>query len=183
MSRIGKTPIKIPSQVKIDLAETKLSVTGPKGALEFSLPQPIRVRQQNEELMVESQGNLRSDRALYGLVRATVANMIKGVDEGFKKELELFGVGYRVQVEGDTLNLMIGFSHPVKFKAPAGIKFAVSENRIIIEGADKQLVGEMASQIRRLKPPEPYKGKGIKYVGEKIRRKAGKAAKTVGGSK
>lgn len=183
MSRIGKTPIKIPSQVVINLTDTKLSVTGPKGTLEFSLPKEIRITQQNEELVAESQNNSRSDKALHGLVRAMAANMIKGVNEGFKKELELSGVGYRVQVEGDTLNLMIGFSHPVKFKAPPGIKFAVSENRIIIEGADKQLVGEMASQIRRLKPPEPYKGKGIKYVGEKIRRKAGKAAKTVGGSK
>jgi len=129
---------------------------------------------------LENQDNSRRGRSLYGLSRALLANAVRGVTEGFKKELELSGVGYRAQVEGENLSLTIGFSHPVKFKAPSGIKFSVLENKIVVEGIDRQLVGEVTSQIRRLKPPEPYKGKGIRYVGEKIRRKVGKAGRAVG---
>lgn len=183
MSRIGKKLIKLPEQVGVNLAGQRLTISGLKGTLEFTLPKNMKLIKKEEDLTVESLNKSRQGKALHGLTRAVVANMVKGVSEGFRKELELSGVGYRAQVEGDILNLNIGFSHPVRFKAPSGISLTVRENRIIIEGADKQLVGDVTSKIRRLRPPEPYKGKGIKYLGEKIRRKAGKAAKTVGGVK
>lgn len=182
MSRIGKLPIKILPQVKVNLEGEKIIVSGVKGRLECSLPAQIKVVKRDEELVVERKDNSRQSRALHGLIRALLANMVKGVNGGFRKELELSGVGYRAALDEKGLNLTIGFSHPVKFPAPPGITFTVSENKIIVEGADKQLVGEVASQIRSSKPPEPYKGKGIKYVGERIRRKVGKAVKTVGGA-
>lgn len=183
MSRIGRKPIKILSQVKWSVDGKRLTITGPKGTLELDLPGKIKLNRQNDEILVESGDKSRLGRSLYGLTRALVANMVKGVSYGFRKELELSGVGYRARVEDGSLSLTIGFSHPVQFKAPPGINLAVSENKIIIEGADRQLVGEIASKIRSFRPPEPYKGKGIKYVGEKIRRKTGKAAKVVGGTK
>ena len=183
MSRIGKTPIKIPEQVNLTLSGEKVKILGAKGSLELVLPKDIKLVKKEKEILLECQNNSHYGRSIYGLTRALLANMVKGVSEGFRKELELSGVGYRAQVEGSDLNLAIGFSHPVKFKPPQGITLAVKENKIIIEGADKQLVGEVASKIRNLRPPEPYKGKGIKYLGEKIRRKAGKAAKGIGGVK
>lgn len=183
MSRIGKAAIKLPPEVKVKIEEGKVLVSGPKGNLELFLAPKMRVKQSDEELLVECGDKSQKGRSLHGATRALVANMVKGVSEGFRKELELSGVGYRAQLEAGDLNLAIGFSHPVKFKPPEGITMAVKENKIIIEGADKQLVGEVASKIRILRPPEPYKGKGIRYVGEKIRRKAGKVAKTVGGVK
>ncbi|MDP3998804.1 MAG: 50S ribosomal protein L6 [bacterium] len=183
MSRIGKMPIKIPNQVDFSVEGRRAIVSGPKGTLEFSLSEKIEATCQDNEVLLISKDDSRRGKAIYGLSRALVANMVRGVTDGFRKELELAGVGYRAQVEEGNLKLALGFSHPVKFQAPPGISFTVAENKIIIEGADKQLVGEVASRIRRLKPPEPYKGKGIKYAGEKIRRKAGKAAKVIGGGK
>lgn len=183
MSRIGKMTIKIPPDVKVGIEGGNVVVSGPKGNLELLLTPKIKVKQKGEELLVEREDNSKKSRSLHGTTRALLANMAKGVSEGFRKELELSGVGYRAQIQENSLNLTIGFSHLIKFDIPVGVTLTVKENRIIIEGADKRLVGETASQIRRLRPPEPYKGKGIKYVGEKIRRKAGKAAKTVGGAK
>lgn len=183
MSRIGKMTIKIPPDVKVGIEGDKVVVSGPKGNLELFLTPKIKVKQKGEELLVEREDNSKKSGSLHGTTRALLANMAKGVSEGFRKELELSGVGYRAQIQENSLNLTIGFSHLIKFDIPDGVTLTVKENRIIIEGADKRLVGETASQIRRLRPPEPYKGKGIKYVGEKIRRKAGKAAKTVGGAK
>lgn len=180
MSRVGKMPIKIPPRVELNIGGDKVTVNGPKGQLDFSLPNGIFLTRKDDKLLVERKDDPQIKSSLYGLTRALLANVVKGVSEGFKKEIELEGVGYRAQVEGDSLNLTLGFSHPIKFKAPAGISFSISENKITVLGVDKQLVGEVASQIRSLKPPEPYKGKGIRYVGERIRRKAGKAAKTIG---
>lgn len=180
MSRVGKMPIKIPSNVEVNIGREKVTVNGPKGKLDFSLPNGIFLTRKDDELLVKCKDDAQIKSSLYGLIRALLANVVKGVTEGFKKEIELEGVGYRAQVEGDNLNLTLGFSHPVKVKAPAGISFSLSENKIAVLGIDKQLVGKVASQIRSLKPPEPYKGKGIRYVGERIRRKAGKAAKTIG---
>ena len=183
MSRIGKMPIKIPPQVDFTVDGSKLTISGPKGMLELCLPAKIKLIRKEEELVVESEDDSPEAGALHGLARALVANMFKGVSEGFGKTLELSGVGYRAQIADGDLNLTLGFSHPIKFKAPPGINLTIKENKIIIEGIDKQLVGEVASQIRRLRPPEPYKGKGIRYVDEKIRRKPGKVAKTIGGGK
>lgn len=183
MSRIGKLPIKIPENVNFSLDGEKVIISGQKGKMEFTLHKDIRVVKNEESLTVECLKETREGKALHGLSRALIANMVKGVNEGFRKELELSGVGYRAQAEGSGLTLSIGFSHSVKFQAPSGISLSTKDNKIMIEGIDKQLVGEVASKIRNLRPPEPYKGKGIKYVGEKIRRKAGKTAKTVGGAK
>lgn len=180
MSRIGKKPIKIPEGVKVNLEEGKITVVGSKGSLTFSLRQEIKVKREADKLLIVTQDNTRLNKSLAGLTRTLIANMIQGVTVGFQKKLELSGVGYRATLVGDELSLSLGFSHPVKFKAPPGITFGVSENQIIVSGIDRQLIGEVAARIRKLKPPEPYKGKGIKYLGEKIRRKAGKAQKAAG---
>ena len=188
MSRVGKQPIKIPSEVKVTLSGNTFSATGPKGDLTLTFRPEIKLTIENGQILAETVDKTSRAKALHGLTRTLVANMIYGVNTGWNKGLELSGVGFRAQTDGETLTLNIGFSHPVVYKAPKGILFSVKETKINISGADKQLVGETAAQIRRLKPPEPYKGKGILYVGEKIRRKAGKTAKTgtgavVGGAK
>lgn len=159
-----------------------VSISGPKGNFSYQVPSPIAVTYENGTMLVTQKrpGDV-SSRALFGLTRALLANMIKGAEEGFTKKLELVGVGYRAQVQGTDLVLSLGFSHPVKFTPPAGVTFSVAENVITVSGSDKMLVGNTAAQIREVRPPEPYKGKGIKYAGEHIRRKAGKAAKAVGG--
>jgi len=181
MSKIGKMPIAIKNGVSVTLAGSQVNVKGTKGEMHFALPQSIRVTLDNDKVVVtQADTNDRTGRAMYGLIRATLANMVKGVDTGFEKRLELVGVGYRAQMQGADLVLSLGFSHPVKIKAKPGTTLAVADNVVTISGIDKTLVGELAAEIRAIKPPEPYKGKGIKYVGEYIRRKAGKAAKAVG---
>lgn len=181
MSKIGKMPVDIKENVNVSFEDKKIIVTGPKGNLSFDVPEGINVKVEEGKIIV-SQKDERNEESkpLFGLTRALIANMVKGVSEGFEKKLELSGVGYRAQVNGNDLSLSVGFSHQVKIKAPEGIKFAVAENVITVAGIDKTLVGDVAAKIRSVRPPEPYKGKGIKYAGEKIRRKVGKAAKAVG---
>ena len=179
MSRIGKTPIEIKSGVEISISESFVEVKGPKGSLSQKLPEGISVEKQEEILVVSRVNDLRETKALHGLIRSLIKNMVVGVTDGYQKELELVGVGYRAQAKGkNALELQLGFSHPVKFSAPEGIEFDVpSQTEISITGIDKQVVGQVAADIRALKKPEPYKGKGIRYVGERIIRKAGKTAK------
>ncbi len=178
MSRIGKLLITIPSGVTVAQQNRVMTVAGPKGQLELHLPELVEVTVDGETMSVARTNDSKEARSRHGLTRQLVANMVKGVAEGFDKRLELKGVGYRAATEGETtLNLSLGFSHPVKIAAPAGISFKVEKNVVIISGIDKQAVGEIAAQIRRIRPPEPYKGKGIMYQGERVRRKAGKAAK------
>lgn len=181
MSKIGKLPVLLPQGVSVQVAGSQITVTGPKGTMNFSLPVGISVSVEEEKAFVKKEG--KADiKNLYGLTRATLANMVKGVSSGVDKKLELSGVGYRAQANGPELTLSVGFSHPVKIKAPEGITFTVTENVITVSGTDKAIVGLIAARVRAVRPPEPYKGKGIKYVGEHIRKKAGKAAKAVGGA-
>ncbi len=179
MSRVGKEPIPVPSGVDISITGQNVKVKGGKGELELDLPGGITARQDGDEILVERPDEERENRAFHGLARSLVNNMIIGVSEGFKKELEIVGVGYRAAAKGkDGLTMSLGFSHPVEVQAPAGVEFDVpTPTQIIISGIDKQAVGQTAADIRALRKPEPYKGKGIKYVGEHIIRKAGKAAK------
>ena len=179
MSRIGKTPIEVPSGVDVTISGATVEVKGPKGTLSIDVAEPISVSKDENTVNVAREGDDRQARALHGLTRALVNNMVIGVSEGYRKELELVGVGYRAQAKGkDALELQLGFSHPVSVKAPEGIEFEVpTQNQINVIGIDKQVVGQVAADIRALKKPEPYKGKGIRYVGEQIIRKAGKAAK------
>jgi len=176
MSRIGKKVIDLPKAVKVAVSpEGGVKVEGPKGKLEWTLPKQITARIENSTLVVERASELRNVRALHGLSRALVANMVTGVSTGFVKELEIQGVGFKAALQGKVLNLNLGFSHPVLFSVPEGIKITVTENtKIKIEGADKKTVGQVAADIRAYYPPEPYKGKGVRYVGEHIVRKEGK---------
>ena len=176
MSRIGKKIIDLPSSVKIAVSpEGGVKVEGPKGKLEWTLPKQISARIENSSLVVERASELRSVRALHGLSRALVANMVAGVSTGFVKDLEIQGVGFKAALQGKVLNLSLGFSHPVLFQIPEGIKITVTENtKIKIEGIDKKVVGQVAADIRAYYPPEPYKGKGVRYAGEQIVRKEGK---------
>lgn len=184
MSKIGKMPISIKEGVNVTVSDNEVAVTGSKGSGTYKIPTGITVALVDGQLVVKQvKENDRETAALFGLTRANLANLIKGVDTGFEKKLELTGVGYRAQMQGNDLVLSLGFSHPVKFTPKEGVKIAVADNGITVSGMDKALVGEMAAIIRAAKPPEPYKGKGIHYVGEYIRRKAGKAAKAVGGAK
>lgn len=184
MSRIGKLPVNIENGASVALNNELITVTGPKGTLTYSHLKGIIVKVEDGKVLVSQEEKTKEKtKAIFGLTRALIASMMEGVTKGFEKKLELAGVGYRAQVNGNELVLSLGFSHPVKFPAPEGIAFKVTENVISISGIDKMLVGNMAAKIRAVKPPEPYKGKGIKYQGEKIRRKAGKAAKVVGGAK
>ncbi|OGH23796.1 MAG: 50S ribosomal protein L6 [Candidatus Levybacteria bacterium RIFCSPHIGHO2_02_FULL_42_12] len=182
MSRIGRIPIQITQGVSVSLeGSSSVKVVGPKGELSFVLSGVVQVQIKDTKVEVSPAGEFKeADKPMYGLTRAIIANMIEGVSKGFEKKLELSGVGYRAQVSGNDLILSVGFSHPVTIPAPQGIQFAVSENVITVSGVNKVLVGDIASKIRSVRPPEPYKGKGIKYVGEYIRRKAGKVAKAVG---
>lgn len=181
MSKIGKIPIIIKEGVSINIQNQQIQISGPKGSLSFAVPQGIEVKEENGKITVSKKAIENQEiNASFGLARALIANMVKGVTEGFEKRLELLGVGYRAQVSGNELLLSIGFSHQVKVQAPEGITFSVSENVISVSGIDKGQVGNTAAKIRAIRPPEPYKGKGIRYAGEKVRRKAGKAAKAVG---
>ena len=176
MSRIGKKIIDLPAAVKVAFSpEGGVKVEGPKGKLEWTLPKQISARIENSSLVVERASELRSVRALHGLSRALVANMVAGVSTGFVKDLEIQGVGFKAALQGKVLNLSLGFSHPVLFPIPEGIKITVTENtKIKIEGIDKKVVGQVAADIRAYYPPEPYKGKGVRYAGEQIVRKEGK---------
>jgi len=177
MSRIGKQPITIPSGVKVAIDGGLITVTGPKGTLKRLLHQEIRAEVKDNALTLVPAMQARKTSALWGLERALLSNIIKGVTTGYEKKLEIEGVGYRVQAQGDRqISLALGFSHPVVMNAPEGIAFKVEKNTIIVSGIDKSLVGQIAADIRAKKPPEPYKGKGIHYMGEVIRRKAGKKA-------
>lgn len=180
MSKIGRMPIDIKAGVSVSLSNRRVTVGGSKGTLSYNLPEGIEVKVTDDKVVVFKKNGFKELKAVFGLTRAIIANMIKGVQDGFEKKLELSGVGYRAQLQGDDLLLSVGFSHPVKVKAIEGIKFQVSENVITVSGIDKGLVGDMASKIRGIRKPEPYKGKGIRYQGERIRRKTGKAAKTLG---
>lgn len=180
MSHIGRQPIKISEGVTVTLAKGVVNITGPKGALTQTVRPEISIKVDNGHIVVMKKNEAGKTNALFGLYRSLLNNMVQGVTVGFNKGLELSGVGFRAQVSGDELVLNVGFSHPVKIKIPEGITITVSENKINVSGCDKQKVGETAAIIRRVRPPEPYKGKGIHYIGEKIRRKAGKSVKATG---
>ena len=179
MSHIGKAPIPVPSGVDVSIQDRHITVKGPKGSLERDLPGVITVRQDGDVLVVERPDDERENRAQHGLTRSLVNNMVVGVTEGFTKELEIIGVGYRAVAQGNTkLELALGFSHPVRVAAPDGIDFEVPvPTRILVKGIDKEKVGQVAADIRKIRKPEPYKGKGIRYAGERVLRKAGKSAK------
>jgi len=179
MSRIGKKPILIPENVEIKIEGQKVIVKGPKGELMKEIPSGIKVELKDKEIIVSPQVQIKKIAQLWGLTRALIFNLIKGVTEGYEKKLEIEGIGYKALVQGNKLILNLGFSHPVEIEAPEGIKFQVEKNIITVSGSDKELVGQVAANIRAKKKPEPYKGKGIKYFGEIIRRKAGKKAVAV----
>ncbi|MBT9312335.1 50S ribosomal protein L6 [Leptothoe kymatousa] len=178
MSRIGKKPVPVPSGVTVSIDSQSVIVKGPKGELSRTLPAQVSVAQDGEKIVITRQDDSRPSRAYHGLSRTLIANMIEGVSKGFEKRLEIKGVGYRAAVKGKTLTMNLGYSHPVEFEPPAGIDFKVESNtNVIISGIDKELVGTIAAKIRDARPPEPYKGKGVRYLGEMVRRKAGKAGK------
>jgi large subunit ribosomal protein L6 len=177
MSRIGRQPIAVPSGVSIAIDPELVRVNGPKGELSERIPRDITVAQDGDQLVVTRPTDRGEHRALHGLVRSLVANMVTGVTDGYEKRLEIQGVGYRAALRGKDLELALGFSHPVPIKAPQGIEFEVPQpTRIVVRGISKQLVGEVAATIRKQRPPEPYKGKGIRYEGEYVARKVGKRA-------
>lgn len=179
MSRIGKIPIEIPNDVKVTIDNHRISVSGPKGTLQQTFRPEVKIIFDGGKLNIERVSDSKLAKSQHGLVRTLVANMIKGVTEGWEKKLELSGVGYRALLDGkEKLILQVGYSHPVEFIVPSGIEFAVEgNNKITVLGLDKAHVGQIAAQIRKVRPPEPYKGKGIHYLGEKIRRKVGKTGK------
>lgn len=176
MSRIGRKPIQVPKDVKIDVKDGSVFVEGPKGKLNRVLPDRISLEVNNGQINVKRQGNIASDKALQGLIRALLANMIKGVTDGYVKEMEIIGVGYKAAIQGNNLSMQLGFSHPVVFTIPEGIKITTPKpTQIVVSGIDKEKVGEIAAEIHSVCPPEPYKGKGIRFVGEYVRKKVGKA--------
>lgn len=177
MSRIGKQPIELPAGVQASINDSGVVIKGPKGELSFAKLPAISLRQEGNQLFVEvAEETEKENSAIWGLTRSLIANIVKGVSEGHQKFLELEGVGYKVNLQGNKLVMSLGFSHPVEFEAPKGITFSVEKNAITISGIDKELVGQVAANIRKSKKPEPYKGKGIRYKGEVIRRKSGKKA-------
>jgi large subunit ribosomal protein L6 len=177
MSRIGRKPVVVPESVTVELAPGRVAVKGPKGELVQSLAADMKVEQDNGTVTVSRPTDRGEHRALHGLTRSLIANMVEGVTEGFEKRLEIQGVGYRAQLKGKSLELALGFSHPVSIEAPEGIEFEVPQpTEVIVRGIDKQLVGQVAADIRKRRPPEPYKGKGIRYRDEHVMRKVGKRA-------
>ncbi|HYT51342.1 MAG TPA: 50S ribosomal protein L6 [Gaiellaceae bacterium] len=177
MSRIGKQPIELPSGVNVAISPGRVQVNGPLGELSQNVPARMQIDQDDGTLVVKRPTERGDDRALHGLTRSLVANMVEGVTKGFEKRLELQGVGYRAALRGTDLELNVGFSHPVVIKPPQGISFEVPDaTTVLVKGIDKQQVGEIAAQVRKVRPPEPYKGKGIRYEGEYVRRKVGKRA-------
>ncbi|MGE5389518.1 MAG: 50S ribosomal protein L6 [Deltaproteobacteria bacterium] len=178
MSRIGRKPISLPPGVEVTVVDNTVTVKGPKGVLTQTIPSRITLVKEDDQLLVQRPSDQKQDRAFHGLSRALIANMVEGVTKGFEKKLEMVGVGYRASMNGNKLVLAIGFSHPVEIDPPAGISFEVpAVTKITIKGIDKQLVGNTAAHIRAIREPEPYKGKGIKYENEVIRRKAGKTGR------
>ena len=181
MSRVGRKVIAIPKDVKVQVQERSVQVQGPKGKLETPVPPGISFSLEGAELLCKRSGDDRQQRALHGLARALANNAVRGVSEGFSKELDIVGVGYKAAVEGNQVVFALGYSHPVEFKIPEGIKIAVDkQTRVVVSGIDRQQVGQVAAEIRRLRKPDPYKQKGIRYVGEVLKKKAGKAAATSG---
>jgi large subunit ribosomal protein L6 len=177
MSRIGKKPIAIPDGVTVEIKPELISVKGPKGELDQAVSGDMKVLQSDATLTVERPTDRGEHRALHGLTRSLIANMVEGVTQGYEKRLEIQGVGYRARLQGKALELSVGYSHPISVTAPDGIEFEVpAPTQVVVRGIDKQLVGEVAARIRRTRPPEPYKGKGIRYEGEHVRRKVGKRA-------
>jgi large subunit ribosomal protein L6 len=177
MSRIGRQPITVPEGVSVAIGPGRVTVNGPKGELQQAVSERMEIVEDDGVLRVSRATDRGTDRAIHGLTRSLVANMVEGVTDGFSKELQIQGVGYRAKLSGKALELSVGYSHPVTIPAPDGIEFEVPiPTQVIVRGIDKQLVGEIASQIRRVRPPEPYKGKGIRYLGEQVRRKVGKRA-------
>jgi large subunit ribosomal protein L6 len=175
MSRIGKQPIAIPPKVKVEVKGQKVSVEGPKGKLDWELPRRTSLKVQDGKVVVSREGDDADAKALHGLSRALVNNMVRGVSEGFVKKLEIQGVGFKAAVQGNTVNMSLGYSHPIVYPIPAQIKVTVEENtKITVEGPDRQTVGQVAAELRGFYPPEPYKGKGVRYVGEHVVRKEGK---------
>ncbi len=175
MSRLGKIPVKLPEKVKVTFANGTVTVEGPKGKLIRKFSDIVNVKTEGDEVLVEVSEDSRTGKMFHGLSRSLLAGMVEGVSKGFKKDLEIVGVGYRAQMSGNTLTLLLGLSHPVVYKIPEGIKITVAENtKLSVEGIDKQLVGEVAATIRRFRKPEPYKGKGVRYAGEHIVMKEGK---------
>jgi large subunit ribosomal protein L6 len=185
MSRIGKKPVEIPPKTKVDVKGQLVTVEGPKGRLDFAVPAPIKVEIKDGKVVATTATLDRAGKSRWGLTRSLIANMVKGVNEGYTKKLLVEGVGFRAAVQGANLQMTLGFSHPITYSIPKGIKVSVADTQdkkpeITVEGADKQLVGEVAARIRRFYPPEPYKGKGVRCVGEQVRRKAGKTVTTAG---
>lgn len=180
MSKIGKLPIKITQGTTVEIKDGKVLVTGPKGSLEVNVPKTVEIKNENEFLILTSKKESKEASSIYGTTRAIISNAVSGVNVGWSKKLELVGTGFRAEVNGKTLILTVGYSHPVKIEAPEEISFKVEKNVITVEGIDKETVGQTSAKIREVRPPEPYKGKGIKYIDEVIRRKAGKVAKAVG---
>ncbi|OGI25852.1 MAG: 50S ribosomal protein L6 [Candidatus Moranbacteria bacterium RBG_13_45_13] len=176
MSRVGKKPIEIPDGVSIEISGQDISVKGPKGTLNFSFHWDVEMKMESKKIKVSVKKITKQTKALWGLTRVLVANMIEGVTKGFEKQLELQGVGYRMAIQGKKLNMAVGFSHPVEVEIPQGLEAKVEKNILIISGIDKQKVGQFAAAVRSLKKAEPYKGKGFRYVGEIVRKKAGKKA-------
>jgi large subunit ribosomal protein L6 len=181
MSRIGKKPIPILKGIQFVQQETRIKISGPKGELTVNVPSTLGVQVKENEILVSRSSDTKEQRALHGTWRALLNNMVKGVSEGFQRKLEIVGVGYKAEVKGKKIQFMLGYSHPILFVPPPGIKVEIPQpTNIVITGIDKQLVGQVAAKIRSFRPPEPYKGKGVKYEGEYIRRKAGKAAAAAG---
>ena len=179
MSRIGRLPVAVPSGVQVNVQGSDVHVKGPKGEMKRTFSPLVNIKMENGEVVIERKSDNASERALHGTTRAVIANMVRGVSSGFQVVLEVEGVGYRAELQGTDLALFVGYSHPVKFPPPAGISFEVDlkTRQIKVNGYDREVVGQTAAEIRRVRPPEPYHGKGIRYQGEKIRRKAGKAGK------
>ena len=181
MSRIGRKPVPMPKGVTLTQKDGRFGVKGPKGELSKPLPEGISLKVDQDKLQVSRVDDSRDMRAKHGLVRAHVANMVKGVTDGWTRELEINGVGYRAEVSGDTLTMALGYSHPVVFKLPKVVSAKVDKNKVVLTSADRDILGQTAAKVRELRPPEPYKGKGVKYVEEVIKRKAGKAGATGAG--
>lgn len=178
MSRVGKQPIQLPDKVTVKVTDSNVHVEGPKGKLDYTLPEGVQVTQEGKTILVKRESEDRKVRAMHGTVQRLISNMVEGVSAGFRKDLEIHGVGFRAAVKGTNLDLSLGYSHPLLHPIPKTLKVAVAENtKISIEGIDKQLVGQFAADVRNYYPPEPYKGKGVRYAGEYVRRKEGKSVK------
>ena len=181
MSRIGKKPVEVPKEAKVEIKDSQVTIEGPKGKLSCVLSSRIKIEHKDNQLLITRVSDIKTDKALHGLYRSLIFNMIKGVTQGYVKELEIIGTGYKAQIQGNALNLQLGFSHPVNYPIPETIKVEIpKQTQIVIRGCDNELVGRMASEIRAIAPPEPYKGKGIRYAGEYVKKKVGKAQATAG---